>query len=263
MRSVATVIQTSSGIAIPWPTVDETGQVGEIVAENVAAATQDIAFGTTSIGAYKFSSKVFTVPLELLMDQGPGIDIEAFIRRAAATRIGRIQNTKFTVGTGTSEPTGIVTGAASGKVGLTGQTTTVITDDLLDLEHSVDPAYRAKPGVGYMFHDTTLRNLKKMKDTQNRPLWLPGFDTKEPDTFNGYRYTINQDMAQMAANAKSILFGDLSEYMIRDVLEVTLFRFDDSAFMTKGQIGFLAWARADGKLITGGTPVKYYQNSAT
>jgi HK97 family phage major capsid protein len=263
MRDVATVIQTAMGNPIPWPTVDETAQMGEIVTENTAAGAQDITFGTTQIGAYKWSSKVFTVPIELLMDQGPGIDVEAYIRRAAATRIARIQNNKFTVGTGAGEPTGLVTAAAAGKVGANGQTTSVLPDDLVDLEHSVDPAYRSMPGVGWMFHDTTLRNLKKIKDSQNRPLWLPGYSSKEPDTFLQYEYTINQDMPVMAANAKSILFGDLSQFLIRDVLEVTLFRFDDSAFMTKGQIGFLAWARADGKLVTAGQPVKYYQNSAT
>jgi HK97 family phage major capsid protein len=263
MRNVANVIQTTGGNPIPFPTVDETGNMGEIVAESVTAAAQDIAFGTVSIGAFKWSSKQFAIPFELLQDQGAGIDVEALVRRSAATRIARIQNLKFTVGTGTGEPQGIVTAAAAGKVGTTGQTVTVLPDDLIDLEHSVDPAYRSLPGVGFMFHDTTLKVLKKLKDTQNRPLWLPGLSVKEPDTINQYTYTINQDMPVMAANAKSIVFGKLDEYMIRDVTQVTLFRFDDSVFITKGQIGFLAWARGDGKLVTGGQPVKYYQNSAT
>lgn len=263
MRSVATVFSTEGGNPIPWPTVDETGQTGELVAESQAAGSQDVTFGTAQIGAYKWSSKKFAVPFELLQDQGPGIDVEAFIRRAAATRIARIQNTKYTVGTGTNEPQGIVTAAASGRVGSSGQTTTVAYDDLVYLEHSIDPAYRLLPGVGFMFHDTTLRAIKLLKDAQNRPLWVPGVSTKEPDTILGYRYTINQDVAAMAANAKSILFGKLDEYMIRDVMQVTLFRFDDSAFISLGQIGFLAWARGDGKLVTGGQPVKYYQNSAS
>ncbi|WBO23938.1 phage major capsid protein [Sphingomonas abietis] len=264
MRDVANVIQTAGGNPFPYPTVDETGQEGEIVAESTPATSQDITFGTIQIGAFKFSSKIFTVPIELLMDQGPGMDVEAYIRKAAATRIARAQNRYFTVGTGTAQPRGIVTAAAAGKVGAAGQTTTVLPDDIIDLIHSVDPAYRGMPNVGFMFHDTTLRALKKIKDNQNRPLWLPGdYSKKEPDTFNAYPYTINQHMPVMAANAKSMIFGDMHEYMIRDILEVTLFRFDDSAFMSKGQIGFLAWARADGNLMTAGAPVAYYQNSAT
>lgn len=263
MRSVATVFGTTGGNPIPWPTVDETQVEGEIIAENQPASGGDFQFGTTQIGAYKFSSKIVAIPFELLQDQGPGIDIEAFTRRALAMRIARITNRKFTVGSGVGEPQGMITGAPVGKAGSTGQATSVTTEDLIDLEHSVDPAYRAMPGVGFMFHDTTLRFLKKMKDNQGRPLWLPGFDTKEPDTFNGYGYTINQHMPQMVASAKSIAFGDMSQYLIRDIMNVTLFRFDDSAYITRGQIGFLAWSRHDGKLVSAGAPVKTFQQSAS
>lgn len=263
IRDVATVIATAGGAPLPWPTVDETGIIGEIVAENQPASDQDATFGTTQIGAYKFSSKVFTLPFELLQDQGPGINVEAFVRRAAAMRIARIQNQKYTSGTGVNEPQGMLTAATAGKVGATGSTTTPGYDDMVDLEHSVDPAYRSMPGVGWMFHDFMLRNLKKLKDQTGVPLWLPGLSAKDPDTFLRYKYTINQDMPQPAANARSILFGDLSQYMVRDVMEVTLFRFDDSNYTKRGQVGFLAWARGDGKLISAGQPLKYFQHSAT
>ncbi|MDF1506454.1 phage major capsid protein, partial [Roseisolibacter sp. H3M3-2] len=78
VREAATVFSTTGGNPIPWPTVDETAVEGELVAENVAAAAGDFAFGTTNMGAFKFSSKIVTIPFELLQDQGPGIDIEAF-----------------------------------------------------------------------------------------------------------------------------------------------------------------------------------------
>jgi len=263
MRDVATVFSTTGGNPLPWPTVDETAAEGEIVPENVAAADSDITFGTTQIGARKYSSKVVTIPFELLQDQGPGIDVEAFIRRALAQRIFRITNRHFTVGSGTGEPEGLATAAPIGRTGLTGSAASVSLDDLIFLEHSVDPAYRSLPGVGFMFHDTTLRDLKRLKDGDGRPLWLPGYTSKEPDTLLRYKYTINQHMPQQAANAKSILFGDLSAYMIRDIMQVTLFRFDDSAYTKKGQIGFLAWSRHDGKLVTAGQPVKAYRNSAS
>ena len=263
MRDVATVIATASGAALPWPTVDETGVIGEIVAENQPASDQDATFGTTQIGAYKFSSKVFTLPFELLQDVGPGINVEAFVRRAAAMRIARIQNQKYTSGSGVGEPQGVLTAATAGKIGATGTATSPAYEDMIDLEHSVDPAYRSMPGVGWMFHDFILRNLKKLKDLSGYPLWLPGLSAKDPDTFLRYKYTINQDMPTPGANAKSILFGDLSQYMIRDVMEVTLFRFDDSAYTKRGQVGFLAWARGDGKTISAGQPIKYFQHSAS
>ena len=56
-------------------------------------------------------------------------------------RIGRIQNTHFTTGTGSSQPTGLVTASSVGKTGTTGQTLTIIYDDLVDIVDSVDAAY--------------------------------------------------------------------------------------------------------------------------
>jgi len=79
----------------------------------------------------------------------------------------------------------------------------------------------------------------------------------------GGAIAINQDVAAMAANAKSILFGDFKRYTIRDVMGMTLFRFDDSAYAKLGQVGFLAWMRSGGTKTDGGAPWKHYANSAT
>lgn len=264
MREAATVIQTNNGNPWNYPTSDGTSETGELIAENTTATAADPSFGVVTLSPYKFSSKIVAVPFELLQDSA--VDIEAFIARRLGERLGRVQNTYFTTGTGTSQPKGVVTAAASGKVGTTGQTTTVIVDDLIDLVHSVDPAYRDGGNVRFMMNDASLKIIRKLKDDQNRPVFLPGFDGlggPMPDTLLGYPITINQDIAVMAANAKSILFGDFSRYTIRDVMGMTLFRFDDSAYVKLGQIGFLAWMRAGGTLTDGGTPIKYYQNAAS
>jgi HK97 family phage major capsid protein len=266
MRSVADNVQTASGEVMNWPSLDDTSNVGELIAENTTATSQDAVFGTVGIQPYKFSSKIFAVPFELMQDAV--IDVESIVNAMATTRIARAQNTYFTTGTGTSQPNGAVTAAASGKVGLTGQTLSIIYDDLVDLIHSIDPAYRNLPGVGFMMHDSTLKVLKKLKDANGRPLWNPGLNVGaiggSPDSIMGYAYTINQQMAVMAANAKSLLFGNFKRYLIRDVMSMQMFRFDDSAYIKLGQIGFLMWARAGGNFIaSSNSSLKYYQNSAT
>ena len=184
---------------------------------------------------------------------------------ALGEALGRGINAHLTTGTGTGQPRGILADSVSGKVGTTGQTTTVIFDDLVDLIHSVDPEYRKSPSVRFMMHDLSLAKVRKLKDSQGRPIFLPGYDglgRVMPDTVLGYPVTVNQDVAQMAANAKSILFGDFSMYYIRDCMDVTMFRFTDSAYIKLGQIGFLAWMRSGGNLLDTGA-IKYYANSAT
>ena len=264
MRSVAEVFRTASGGDINFPTSDGTSETGELIGENTTATGADPSFGVATIKTYKFSSKIVAVPFQLLQDSS--IDMEAFIRGRLVTRLGRVTNTYFTTGTGSAQPNGIVTAASAGKTGTTGQTTTVIFDDLIDLVHSVDPAYRALGNCRFMMNDASLKVIRKLKDSQQRPVFLPGYDGlggPMPDSLLGYPITINQDVATMAANAKSILFGDFSFYKIRDVMDMQMFRFDDSAYIKLGQIGFLAWMRAGGNFVDVGGAVKYYANSAT
>lgn len=263
MRNVAQIIQTEQGNPMNYPTSDGTSEVGEIVAENTAASALDASFGTLPLNVFKYSSKVITVPFELLQDSA--IDVEGFVNDRIVTRLGRITNLHFTQGTGTGQPNGVVTAAGTGKTGATGQTLTVLYDDLVDLQHSVDPAYRANGR--FMMHDSSVKVIRKLKDGNGRPLWVPDFDggitAGAGGTLLGCQVVINQQMPVMSASAKSILFGDFSYYKIRDVMAMQLFRFTDSVYTSKGQVGFLAWMRSGGNLIDVGGAVKAYVNSAT
>lgn len=261
VMQAARIRDTDTGADLPWPTVNDTAQIGEQLGENTAAAQQDVTFGSVTFKAYKYSSKIMLVSIELLQDSA--FNIETELGPLAGERIGRILNQRFTTGTGSSQPNGIVTAATLGVTLPTGNTTSITYDGIIDLEHSVDPAYRLSGKCSYMLHDTTLKAVKKIKDSQNRPLWQAGLQDGQKDTFNGYRYYINQDMAVPAANAKTILFGDITKYLVRQVRGIFLFRFAEK-YMDAGQIGFLAMARYDGNLIDAGThPVTYLAQSAT
>lgn len=261
MREIARVVNTETGSTIPWPTADSTSVMGEWLAQNALASGADPVFGTRNIDTHKLSSKVIAVPFELLQDSL--FDIEAYVNEQIVERIGRTSEDAYINGSGTGQPHGLLTDITAGKVGITGQTISLIYDDLIDLEHSVDPAYRKSKSAGYMFADTTLKVVKKLKDTTGRPIWLPGLSAADPDTINNFRYVINQHMPVMAANAKSAAFGDFSKYIIRDVMGMMTFRFTDSAYTKLGQVGFLAMMRTGGRYIDVGGAIKYYQNSAT
>lgn len=264
LRQVATILQTATGNPLSYPTTDGTSEVGELVAENGSAAAADPTFGTVGLNVFKYGSKTITVPIELLMDSQ--VDIEALVRKRIQQRIGRITNQHFTTGTGTGQPKGVVTAASVGKTGTTGQTLTIIYDDLVDLVESVDQAYLDAGNSMFMMPQSLRKVIRKIKDTSGRPVWTPGYElgitAKAPDLLLGYNIKINNDMAAPAANAKTLAFGDFSQYIIRDALQVSLFRFTDSVFTSKGQVGFLAWMRCGGNLIDTAA-VKVYQHSAT
>lgn len=259
MRNVATTITTANGVNMSWPTSDGTAEVGAIVGQNTVAPTGEITFGTVGLNPFYYTSNQIALPLELIQDSA--IDVVGFVVDRLATRIARIQNTHFTTGAGTTLPDGVIPRAGVGKTGATGQTLTVTYDDLVDLKHSVDVAYRTN--AKFMLNDLSVAIVSKLKDTTGRPIWVPSAVVGAPDTMLGHAVQINNDVAAMAANAKSIAFGDLSQYYIRDVAGTTaMLRFEDSAFALKHQVGFVGFTRSGGNLIEPAA-VKVYVNSAT
>ncbi len=263
MRQLAQVITTANGQALNYPTSDGTSEVGAIVAENAAASTGEITFGTVAVNPYKYSSNKIALPWELIQDSA--IDVVAFVTNRLATRLGRITNTHYTTGDGSSKPYGVMARAATGKTGTTGQTLTVIYDDLVDLFYSVNAAYRAG-NTAWTMNDASVAIVRKLKDGSSRPIFVPSWDASltgaTPDTLLGRPVVVNNDVAVMAANAKSIAFGDFSKFIIRDVTGVDIRRFDDSAFALNGQVGFCGWMRTGSNLVNTAA-VKVYVNSAT
>ena len=265
MRATSTILQTAQGNPLSFPTSDGTAEVGEWIAQNVTATGADPSFGTVALNVFKASSKIVAVPYELLQDST--IDIEAFVAGRLAARLGRITNTGYTVGTGSGQPNGIVTAASTGVTAAnsSSQVTAITYDSIIDLIHSVDPAYRARRCT-FMLNDASVKVIRKIKDGQSRPLFVPGYEVGvpggAPDTLCGYPIVVNQDVAVMAASAKSVVFGDLASYYIRDAMEVTLFRFTDSAYTKLGQVGFLGWMRTGGNLLDTAA-VKLFVNAAS
>jgi HK97 family phage major capsid protein len=258
MRQVASSIKTSGGGTLNWPTNNDTTNVGAILSGT--AAEQDLVFGSVPFGAFTYTTKQIPVQKELLQDSA--FPLEDYIRKAFVDRIGRIQNTHFTVGTGTTMPNGVVTQATAGITAATGGVTSVTYANLVDIVHSVDIAYRAN--AKFMFNDLTLAATRKLVDTQGRPLLGLGINGGDPDSILGYKYVVNNDVATMAASAKSILFGDFSKYLIRDVANsLEIVRLSELGAL-QNQVIFVGFVRGDGQLIDAGThPLTYFSNSAS
>jgi HK97 family phage major capsid protein len=214
VQAVAQVIETETGASLPWATMDDTSNVGALLAENTQMAEQDVAVGTASLDAYMYTSKLTRASYQVVNDAA--FDVETIVRNAHAERIGRITNQHFTTGTGTAQPDGIVTSAVNGK---TAAGVAAITgDELIDLVHSVDPAYRNSPRAQFMLSDTALALIRKLKDSNGMYLWQPSVQAGVASSLFGYPYVINQDMAVPATGVKSVLFGDFfAGYVIRIV----------------------------------------------
>ena len=255
-KARVTVLRTASGNQMDIPTSDDTGNVGALLAENTEDSEQDVETGAAVLDAYKYTSKIVRVSKELLQDSA--FDIDSWLGNILGERIGRALAAAFTTGTGTNQPAGVVTGSTLGVTAAA--TATVTTDELIDLYHAVDPAYRAS--AEWMLADAMIKVIRKLKDGDNQYMWQPGLTAGAPDMLYGKPVVVNQSMASPAAAAKTVLFGDFSKFLIRDVLDVSLVRMVER-YADYHQVGFVAISRHDSVLVDAGTaPIKHLIQAA-
>lgn len=242
IASVAQILNTADGRIITWATANGTAEEGELIGENAAATEQDTEFGTAELGAKKLSSKIIRVSNELLQDSG--VDIESYLSRRIAERIGRAEAKYLIQGTGVGSPAQ-PKGLQTSVTGTTQAAAAAVSwQDFNALIHSVDPAYRNTGTTRLAFNDNTLKTLKEMVDGQKRPLWLPDVAGVAPATILGQQYVIDQGIDDIGASKKFAYFGDFNRFIIRRVSGMTLRRLVER-YAEFDQVGFLAFHRFD------------------
>lgn len=241
-RTLAHVIQTSSGDR-KIPVVASKG-TASWVDEEGAIPESDDGFGQVSIGAYKLGTMI-KVSEELLGDSV--FDLEAYVSREFARRIGNKEEEAFFTGDGTGKPLGVLADNGGAEIGVTAAAAGAFTaDEVFDLFYSLKAPYR-KNAV-FLMNDASVKALRKLKDSNGQYLWQPSLTAAAPDTLLGRPVYTSAFMPALEAGEKSVLFGDLSYYWVAD-RQGRSFRRLGELFAPTGQVGFLATQRVDGKLI--------------
>ena len=240
-----TTINTTAGNTFNIPTVDDTTVTAEAHTEGTQPTDdggKDATFAQKTLNAYAFNSEWVRWSAELNMDSV--LNMESLLGELLGERLGRIANSKLTTGSGSSDVEGIVTNSAAG---VTAAATGAITaDEIIDLIHSVDPAYRASPNSAIMMNDSTLAAVRKLKDGNGNYLWQMGnYQAGVPQTLLGYNVVVNQDMDSLAAAKKVMLFGDMSKFYVRKVGAPSLYVARERFAPDFGILGYI---RFDGVL---------------
>lgn len=239
-----TVLNTSTGeqIQIPKTTAHSTAS---LVAEAGTIGASDPTFGQVPLDAYKYAF-LLQVSNELLNDTS--VDLEGYLSMQAGRALGNALGAALITGTGSSQPQGIAPVATVGVTGGTGVVGAFTSDNLIDLYFSVISPYRNSQSCGWLMRDASLGTVRKLKDTTGQYLWQPSLQVGAPDSILGKPVTTDPTVAAVALNARSVLFGDFSQYYVRLVNGVRFERSDDYAFNTD-LVTYRAIIRGDGDLV--------------
>jgi HK97 family phage major capsid protein len=253
---ISEIINTTSGEDLTIPTLTAYSTAAITAAAGTIAAS-DPTYSSITLGAYKYGVLVQAAS-ELVTDAG--FNLASHLANQAGNAIGFAVNGALTNGTGTNQPTGIVTAASAGVTGSTAVGGAFTADNLIDLAYfSLDGLVRRLPGTGYMANGRSIGAMRKLKDDDGAYLYQVGVG--QPDQFAGFPVVENPAMPNIGTSAKSVLFGHLPSYKVRLAGGLQVASSTDFAFNTD----LVTWRfliRVDGNLTHTGH-VNYFQGGAS
>lgn len=257
MSAGPTVLATQTGEQIQVPKTTSHSS-GALIAEAGSITESDPAFGQVALDAYKYAMSV-QVSTELVTDTS--VDLLGYLAMQAGRAVGNAFGVHAITGTGSSQPNGVVTAATLGVTGSASVSGAFTADNLIDLYFSVIAPYRNSASCGWLMRDATLGAVRKLKDTTNQYIWQPSLQVGAPDTLLGKPVHTDPNVAAVALSAKSVVFGDFSQYFVRTVQGIRFERSDDFAFQND-LVTFRCIFRADGDLVDTTGAVKYFAGNA-
>lgn len=257
MQTNPTILNTASGesLQIPKTTAHSTAA---IVAEAGTIATSEPTFGQITLGAFKYGD-LMQVSRELAADTG--VDLEGYLAMQVGRALGNALGAHLAVGTGAAQPRGAITDAAVGVTGGAGVAGAFTADNLIDLHYSVIYPYRNSRSCFWLVKDSTLATIRRLKDTTNQYLWQPSLQMGAPDMLLGKPLLTDPFVPAVALSAKSVLFGDFSQYFVRLAGGIRFEQSNDFAFNTD-LITYRAILRADAALVDLTGALKVFQGNA-
>ena len=244
MLQTSTVLNTASGENLQIPSLAQYSTAA-LIGEGTAIDESDPIFNSfITLGAYKYA---FLVQMSTELIEDSGVDILSFLADQVGNELGFRVNAALTTGSGSAQPKGIVTAAGSGITGGTGVTGQFTADNLISLVYSVETAGRRLAGSGFQMNSSSIAKMRSLKDTAGNYVFSPALNADAQDLLLGYPVFENPAMASTGSAAKSVIFGHLPSYYVRQVGGIRLDRSDDFAFNT-GLVTFRATMRVDGNL---------------
>lgn len=248
----STIINTAGGNTLQVPQVTAYSTNAQFAAGS-AISESNPTLSNVNLGAWKFGSLV-SLSNEIIADAG--VNLLDLVARIGGTQIAYDAGAALTTGTGTTQPTGIVTAAGSGVTG-TATSGAPTYENLVDLAYSVAGDQRSR--YGFMASTTALAAIRKIKDGAGNYVFTPSISVDGRDFLLGTPIYENASMAAVAATAasKSIVYGKLDDFIVRQAGGIQVATSTDYAFNQDVTTFRITW-RGDSNLGATGS-VKYFR----
>jgi HK97 family phage major capsid protein len=265
-----TVLTTSSGAPLTIPVASQ-GAASLIPTQDSTIGGTDPTMASKVLHAYD-AGELVAISNDILQDSG--VDVLAWVSHTIAVAVAKLEETWLVVGTGSGQPTGLMSAGATGSGGTVASGGSLIlgpsgaiVEKLIDVQYSVNSQYR--PVGEWLVNDTTAAAMRKLRvgagGTVDAFAWSPsptaGLLNGTPDSFLGRPIYASANVSAMGSDVKVLAYGDMSRFVMREVGGLRLERSTD-VFFAKNQLAVRGVSRVDSTLVDA-TAVNYLHMNVT
>lgn len=247
IRQFATVTPVTSGDSIGYPSLDADPADAEWVQETTSGGEDDeMKFGLREFRPH-LNAKKIRVSLRLM--QASAIPVENLVRDRFAFKFSITEEKAFLTGDGVDKPLGLFTvsnqGISAGRdISEDMDATGLTADGLINVKYALKMQYWA--AARWMFHRDGVKQIRKLKDSENRFIWQPGLQAGLPDTLLSFPISMSEFVPNTFTTGQRVgILGDLTWYWIADSLQFELQRLDELHADTN-QVAFIGRKHTDG-----------------
>ncbi len=192
------------------------------------------------------------------------VNLEQFLEENVVDAFAENESEAFIRGNGIKKPAGFLapdrlpTAQADGERSLgtlqyipTGDAASLnpagLLERLVAMVFSLKAGYRQAPGVSWLGSTDVIAALARLRDLDDRPLYIPSLQEGVPGHLLGFPVLEAEHMDQVAANAFPLAFGNWQRgYVIGDRTRLNVLR---DPYTTKGQIKWYFRKRVHGAVL--------------
>lgn len=237
LLDISRVIQTVGDV---WHGVSSAGVQASFDAEASEVSDDSPALAEPEIPAYKAAAFVpFSVEL-----QGDATALLTEVGKLMTDGMTQLLNQKLTVGSGSGEPTGIVTALAGGSsVVNTATGATLTASDIYTVQNALGPRWQAN---ARWVSNLVVQNALRQQETGNGALKFPSLQNSPPSLLGRPTHEASYMDGTIGAGKDLLIYGDFNNYVVTQrvgsTVELIPHLFGANRRPT-GQRGLYMWAR--------------------
>lgn len=245
IRTMATRFTITGAHSLGYPSL-ETDPADADWTTELATGNED---SSMALGKREFATNPLAKRIKVSRTLMRQSNIEQLVRERLGYKFAITQEKAFLTGTGANQPLGVFTASDQGistsrDVSADNTTTAITADGLINAKFALKGQYWAK--ASWIFHRDAIKNVRKLKGSDNNYLWSPGLVAGDPDRILDCPYHMSEYVPNTFTTGLYVgIIGDFSQYYIADSLDMDIQRLEE-LYAESNQIGFIGRGETDG-----------------